>query len=255
MNNNQDRFDKFPEWLYEYDDLTAEEKLVYMKIRSLAKNRGTWASNEYFSKIFKKDISTIKRYLSKLEKKGMIERVTTLKQGYIKERMIYIVDQDRTGCKDEPSTGRTDEPSTGCKDEPSTGCKDEPSTGRTDEPSTENNLTDNYLTDNKLTDKKPMSESNDSLAEAFEKLWKLYPNKKGKKPAFTAYKRAIKKGTTNKQIQDGIVRYIAEIKKRHTPIDKVAHGSTFFNQERWLDDYDQQATVSDGGNKYSNLGW
>ena len=231
MNNNQDRFDKFPEWLYEYDDLTAEEKLVYMKIRSLAKNRGTWASNEYFSKIFKKDISTIKRYLSKLEKKGMIERVTTLKQGYIKERMIYIVDQDHTGCKDEPSTGRTDEPST------------------------ENNLTENYLTENKLTDKKPMSESNDSLAEAFEKLWKLYPNKKGKKPAFTAYKRAIKKGTTNKQIQDGIVRYIAEIKKRRTPIDKVAHGSTFFNQERWLDDYDQQATVSDGGNKYSNLGW
>ena len=239
MNNNQDRFDKFPEWLYEYDDLTAEEKLVYMKIRSLAKNRGTWASNEYFSKIFKKDVSTIKRYLSKLEKKGMIERVTTLKQGYIKERMIYIIDQDRTGCKDEPSTGRTDEPST----------------GRTDEPSTENNLTENYLTENKLTDKKPMSESNDSLAEAFEKLWKLYPNKKGKKPAFTAYKRAIKKGTTNKQIQDGIVRYIAEIKKRRTPIDKVAHGSTFFNQERWLDDYDQQATVSDGVNKYSNLGW
>lgn len=112
-----------------------------------------------------------------------------------------------------------------------------------------------YQIQEKSTEEKPMSESNDSLAEAFEKLWKLYPNKKGKKPAFTAYKRAIKKGTTNKQIQDGIVRYIAEIKKRRTPIDKVAHGSTFFNQERWLDDYDQQATVSDSGNKYSNLGW
>lgn len=230
MNNNQDRFDKFPEWLYEYDDLTAEEKLVYMKIRSLAKNRGTWASNEYFSKIFKKDVSTIKRYLSKLEKKGMIERVTTLKQGYIKERMIYIVDQDRTGCKDEPSTGRTDEPST------------------------ENNLTENYLTDNKLTDKKPMSESKDSLAEAFEKLWKLYPNKKGKAPAFKAYKRAIKKGTTNKEIQDGIIKYKAEIQKRHTPIDKVAHGSTFFNQERWQDDYETD-TPKIANDTYSSLGY
>ena len=227
MNNNQDRFDKFPEWLYKIKGLTADEKLVYMKIRALAKDRGTWASNEYFANFFEKDVRSINRYLAKMEKMGLIWRDTKIKKGYIKERMIYI--------------NQTHDTDVSC-------------THDTDVTSTENNLTDNYLTDNKLTDKKPMSESKDSLAEAFEKLWKLYPNKKGKAPAFKAYKRAIKKGTTNKEIQDGIIKYKAEIQKRRTPIDKVAHGSTFFNQERWQDDYETD-TPKIANDTYSSLGY
>lgn len=243
MNKKIEIFDKFPEWLYNYDDLTAEEKIFYMKIRSLAKDRGTWASNEYFSKLFKKDVRTINRYLAKMEKLGLIWRDTKTKQGYIKERMIYI---KKTHDKDVISTN--DKDVTGADDTDVTRTDD------TDVTSTENNLTENYLTENKLTEEKPMSESKDSLAEAFEKLWKLYPNKKGKAPAFKAYKRAIKKGTTNKEIQDGIIKYKAEIQKRHTPIDKVAHGSTFFNQERWQDDYETD-TPKIANDTYSSLGY
>lgn len=75
------------------------------------------------------------------------------------------------------------------------------------------------------------------LENDFELLWKLYPNKKGKKKAFESYKRAIKKGVTNKAIQNGIVAYKKEIHLLGTPIDKQKHGSTWFNNECWDDDY------------------
>lgn len=76
------------------------------------------------------------------------------------------------------------------------------------------------------------------IEEDFEKLWKLYPNKKGKKNALAAYKRAIKKGVTNKKIQDGIVKYNKQIEIQGTEPRFIAQGSTWFNQERWNDEYD-----------------
>lgn len=72
-----------------------------------------------------------------------------------------------------------------------------------------------------------------SLAQDFEKLWKLYPSKKGKKKAFDAYKRAIAKGVTNKEIQDGIVALSRHVNPKYYP-----NGSTWFNGERWTDSYD-----------------
>ena len=77
--------------------------------------------------------------------------------------------------------------------------------------------------------------SSAQLTEDFEKLWDLYPNKQGKKKALTAYKKAIKEGTTNKQIQDGIVAYKKYLKREEW--QKPAHGSTWFHNERWNDNY------------------
>lgn len=87
------------------------------------------------------------------------------------------------------------------------------------------------------------------LKEDFDKLWKLYPNKKGKATAFNAYKRAMKKGVTNKEIQDGIVAYKQNVRwqREHGFKDlEFAHGATWFNQQRWDDDYslESKATYS-----------
>ena len=79
------------------------------------------------------------------------------------------------------------------------------------------------------------------LTEDFEKLWNLYPNKQGKKKAKSSYERAIKNGTTNKEIQDGIVRYKNHLKQNDWL--KPAHGATWFNNERWEDEYE----VENGG--------
>ena len=66
----------------------------------------------------------------------------------------------------------------------------------------------------------------------------MYPNKKGKPKALTAYKKAVKSGVTDKEIQTGIENYLAEINAKGTLKDYIKHGSTWFNGKGWEDDYD-----------------
>ena len=75
------------------------------------------------------------------------------------------------------------------------------------------------------------------LKSDFESIWKEYPNKKGKAKAFTAYKKAIKDGVDNQTIINGISAYKKEIDIKRTEPEYVAHGSTWFSQKRWEDDY------------------
>src|SRR5699024_10466849 len=90
------------------------------------------------------------------------------------------------------------------------------------------------------------------LSERFDTLWKQYPNKKGKPKAFTAYKKAIKEGTTDDEILKGIENYKKEIELKRTDKQYIAHGSTWFNQKRWLDEYD----LSGGGTEQNdNNSW
>ena len=76
------------------------------------------------------------------------------------------------------------------------------------------------------------------LENDFELLWKLYPKKQRKNDALKAYKKAIKAGATNKQIQDGIVKYKEHIKIKNMDMEFVCQGGTWFNQKRWLDELD-----------------
>lgn len=82
------------------------------------------------------------------------------------------------------------------------------------------------------------AQSNISLESDFEKLWKLYPRKKDKARAFKSYKKAIKDGVTNKEIQTGIVNLKREISLKGTDIKYVPYGSTWFNGKQWEDDYE-----------------
>lgn len=100
-----------------------------------------------------------------------------------------------------------------------------------------NELSTNCTKDNRSTDKSIDRVSVKQLEEDFSKLWKLYPRKEGKKKAFESYKRAIKKGTTNKEIQTGIVNYLAQIKAQGTAKQYIKQGSTWFNGECWNDEY------------------
>ena len=95
----------------------------------------------------------------------------------------------------------------------------------------------NLNKDNRSTDKSIDRVSVKQLEEDFSKLWKLYPRKEGKKKAFESYKRAIKKGTTNKEIQTGIVNYLTQIKVQSTDKKYIKQGSTWFGGECWNDEY------------------
>lgn len=103
---------------------------------------------------------------------------------------------------------------------------------------------------NDKNDKKS-NKSNESdnklLEENFNKLWKLYPNKKGRKDALKHYKRSIKNGVTNKQIQDGIVSYKKDLARNDWM--KPAMGSTWFNKERWDDEMETEQEQKKNGLK------
>lgn len=94
---------------------------------------------------------------------------------------------------------------------------------------------DKEQTSNKLPEK--------DLKSDFESIWKEYPNKKGKAKAFTAYKKAIKDGVDNQTIIDGISAYKKEIEIKRTEPEYIAHGSTWFSQQRWEDDYQTKGKV------------
>ena len=81
------------------------------------------------------------------------------------------------------------------------------------------------------------AQSPDSAKERFEYLWDLYPNKKGKKRAYEAFQRALKKGTTVDQIREGIKAYNRYIKESGIEPRFIKQGSTFFMQEAWNDDW------------------
>lgn len=99
-------------------------------------------------------------------------------------------------------------------------------------------LDKNRLDKDRLINNNEQSEiAHESVKERFEYLWDIYPNKKGKKRAFEAFQRALKKGVTIDQIRDGIEAYVRYIKASGIDMRYVKQGSTFFAQESWNDDW------------------
>ena len=76
-----------------------------------------------------------------------------------------------------------------------------------------------------------------NLEEEFEKIWAEYPKKEGKKNALKAYIRARKSGTSQETILNGLSAYLKKIRTENTEPRYIKHGSSWFTQECWLDDY------------------
>ena len=83
------------------------------------------------------------------------------------------------------------------------------------------------------------------LQNDFDLIWKDYPNKKGKAKAFAEYKKAIKAGVTKETIQTGVTNYALEVKNKRTSPEYIAHGSTWFGNKRWEDDYETGGDPND----------
>ena len=97
------------------------------------------------------------------------------------------------------------------------------------------------IPDNKPDDKpngKPDIINNPDLEKEFEELWSKYPNKKDKTKALKYYKDARKKGTTKEEVSLGIDNYNKEISIKKTEKKYIKHGSTWFHNKCWEDEYD-----------------
>ena len=182
-------------------------KLLYSEITALSNKNGyCWASNDYFAKLYSVSIGTIKSWLKCLEDNSYILRVIKYKSGSkeVEQRFISLAPRSENL---------------------------PPSVRKLTHPRSENCPENNTSINKNIR-------ASSTLESDFEKLWKLYPKKIGKKPALAAYKRAMsrkKNPATNRQIQDGIVAYRQLIKSKGTEKRFVKDGSTFFNQEAWND--------------------
>ena len=82
----------------------------------------------------------------------------------------------------------------------------------------------------------------------FETLWKLYPRKNSKKDALRHYMVARKNGANYDDVLNGLYAYLDYIKDQKIETQYIKHGSTWFNQECWNDEYliiNQNKTLKD----------
>lgn len=89
---------------------------------------------------------------------------------------------------------------------------------------------------------------NTDITTEFETLWKLYPRKIGKPKALKAYQKARKNGTTFEDVKNGIEAYRRQIEALKTDTEYIKHGSTWFNNESWKDDYNFTPRKTYGAN-------
>lgn len=193
--------------------LKPNEKLLFSEITALSSKRGYCnASNNYFAQLYDVTTVTASNWVKHLKDRGYIDVEMIYDGKQIKERRIFV---NNTPIKENFNTPKEkfEDP---IKNNFKRGIKKK---------FKENNTRYNNTSKNK------------QLEEDFEKLWKLYPRKEGKKKAFEAYKRAIKNGTTNKEIQTGIVNYLTQIRVQRTNKQYIKQGSTWFNGECWNDEY------------------
>ena len=76
----------------------------------------------------------------------------------------------------------------------------------------------------------------DVVVEQFNKFWEKYPRKTAKQPAQKAFPRAIMKISFEELMEklDVFIKFHKDTKKQFLP-----HASTWLNQERWYDEYEQ----------------
>lgn len=96
--------------------------------------------------------------------------------------------------------------------------------------------TNNKFTNVQITNNKEKITKKEIDAE-FESLWKRYPNKKGKESAYKSYAKARQSGTTYDEVINGLENYLKEIEVKKTDKQYVKHGSTWFSQHCWQDEY------------------
>lgn len=193
--------------------LKPNEKLLFSEITALSNKRGYCnASNNYFAQLYDVTTVTASNWVNHLKDLGYIDVEMIYGGKQIKERRIFV--------NSNPIKENFNTPKEKVEDPIKNNFK-----GGIKEKFKENITRFNNTSKNK------------QLEEDFEKLWKLYPRKEGKKKAFEAYKRAIKNGTTNKEIQTGIVNYLTQIRVQRTNKQYIKQGSTWFNGECWNDEY------------------
>ncbi len=249
-----------PATIWENRELSLIEKHLLAEIDSFTKSGECFATNAHFAEFFQVSTRQIQRYLLGLKEKNFITVAIFYKPNSkeIEKRVIkpnyekiYIEPHDGNGVPPRPN--RYESPDR---------------FGST--PPTENVAGNNTLINNTINNTKNKnynSANSPQIEKEFEQLWKIYPRKIGKKKAFDSYKKARKiKKIPYETIENGLYRYVRYLEQQETDEQFIQHGSTWFNGEKWQDEYISTGTSKKpknateylkakyGGNNYGPYG-
>lgn len=227
-----------PVEIWENENLTQNEMLLYAEIDSFSRYGECFASNEHFSKYLKVSKDRISKLLTSLRRKGFINIELIYKSGTkeIEKRIIRPVSVQSLTHR------RNDQEGIGDTDIPSSRNRLDPLGENTDPP-----IGENAYYNNTSINKQIKSTNNKNIIKEkilpvidreFEKIWSLYPRKIGKQKAFSYFKKARKvKKVPYETIENGLYRYISYLEQQGTDEQYIMHGSTWFGQEKWQDEY------------------
>ena len=200
------------------EELTPNAKLLYGEITALCNEKGyCWASNVYFAELYKVSKTSISKWISQLTAKGYITSKIIYRDGtkIIEERRLYI-----THPIEEKLNRYERKVKEGIEEKLNTPIEEKLKENNTRFNTTrENNIKRIYISE-------------------FLELWTLYPNKKGKEKALSAYIKARESGTEKETVEKGIKDYAKECELKGREKDYIKYGSTWFNQHGWEDEYD-----------------
>jgi len=100
-----------------------------------------------------------------------------------------------------------------------------------------NSINNEHVSDEPQFPEIPKKVLIEQYSNEFDKLWENYPNKKGKEEARKKYISYRKDGTTYEEVALGLKKYIEYCKAEKIEIKYIKHGSTWFNQKCWNDEY------------------
>ena len=192
-----------------YDaDLPPLAKLLYGELTALCDSRGfCWASNRYFADLFKVTENTIQNHIGSLVKRGYIRReVVRDERNTVVERRLYAGTYVVT-----PSPKNLGEGSPKNFGEPP-----------------QNNL--GYINTSNIN-KSPIVPKGDS--EDFDRFWKAYPKKVGKKAAQKAFRKVHVPVETLLQAID---RQKCSDQWSKENGKYIPDASKWLNQEKWNDE-------------------
>lgn len=86
----------------------------------------------------------------------------------------------------------------------------------------------------------PSSKKDVQEKTGFAEFWALYPRKVGRGRALLSYKGALKKGVSELDLLAGLERSRVQWRKEGRDPSLLPHASTWLNQERWTDEYEEQ---------------
>ena len=184
------------------DRLNALDKVILTEIDSLDNGeRGCYASNKHIAEFCQCSETKVSTAISKLIKLGYITvQKFDGRQRELKSRLSKFERQGLKNCNSDFKNLK--------------------------ESNTSNNTFINTERNNNI------------YTDEFEKLWQLYPRKIGKPKALKSYQKARKNGTTYEEVSQGINAYIKQIEANKTKTEYIKHGSTWFNGQCWLDEYE-----------------